>query len=257
MRHELVRRALAIEPDNGVAHTYLGWNYFSDDREFQKAADEIELAVSLEPGSSEVLRGVASLARRIGRFDTALRFAQLSLERDPLCFTCASQIWSIQLEAGRYTEAIEARRMLSRDRSGAFTESMAHLLSVETEETLKMAGSGALREQDHHMFRAMALYDLDRPEEAQTALGELIEHWGAEYPEGVATAQAWIGQEEAALDWLYARYWPHTERFFAEVFNPAWMRLHANPRWEALLEQSGMTSERLAAIRFDPILAGD
>jgi hypothetical protein len=73
----------------------------------------------------------------------------------------------------------------------------------------------------------------------------------------VATAQAWIGQEEAALDWLYARYWPHTERFFAEVFNPAWMRLHANPRWQVLLEQSGMTNERLAAIRFDPILPGD
>ena len=257
IRHELVRRALAVEPDNGVAHAYLGWNYFADEGQLQKAADVNELAVSLEPGNSEVLRGAAGFARRIGRSDMAIRLAHLALERDPLCFTCAAQIWSIDLEAGRYAEAIEGRRTLSWGDAGAHTEAFAQLLSGEAEETLKMAGSGALSEQDHHMFRAMALYDLDRPEEAQTALGELIEHWGAEYPDSVATAQAWIGQEEAALDWLYARYWPHTERFFAEVFNPAWMRLHDKPRWQALLEQSGMTTERLAAIRFDPILPGD
>jgi adenylate cyclase len=256
-RHELVRRALAVEPDNGVAHAYLGWNYFADDRELQKAADEIELAVSLEPGNSEVLRGAAGFARRIGRSDTAIRLAQLSLERDPLCFICAAQIWSIYLEAGRFAEAIEVRRTFSWGDAGAYTEAFAHLLSGAAEESLEMVESGAISEQEQDMFRAMALHDLDRPEEAQAALGELIKHWGEEYPVGVATAQAWIGEEEAALDWLYARYWPHTERFFAEVFNPVWIRLHDNIRWQALLEQSGMTTERLAAIRFEPVLVGE
>jgi len=38
------------------------------------------------------------------------------------------------------------------------------------------------------------------------------------------------------------------------VFNPAFQRLHADPRWTEFRKSIGMTDERLAAIEFDPDL---
>ena len=103
-------------------------------------------------------------------------------------------------------------------------------------------------------MRAMALHSLGRAEEAQLTLGQQIADWGDKAPETVATAEAWMGDPDAAFDLLYERYWPHMYGFHRQVHNPIWVSLHDDPRWITLREKSGYTEEAFAAVEFNPVL---
>jgi len=244
-------RAIAASPESAYALFTVGWNAFEFEQDFQKAADFIARAIAAAPGDEEILRSAAAFARRIGHFDTALRLKQLAGERNPECPRCIN-IWNTYRDAGRYDDAIDA--WLAYDGGTTFSSDTlvsAALLKGDAELALKYSS----RCNWPHACRAMALHGVGRSHEALAELA-LQRALPDDEEDVVSSAMAalWLGDQEGALDLLYERYWPHTYLFYQQVLHPIWEPLHDHPRWIALREKSGRTSEAYAAIRFEPVL---
>ena len=96
----------------------------------------------------------------------------------------------------------------------------------------------------------MALYELGRLEEFETALADQIKNWGDEYPRDVATVYAWIADTNKACEWLEKAYALDVEGFYAQIVIPVFQKMNGAPCWISLRERMGVSAERLAAIEF-------
>jgi TolB-like protein/tetratricopeptide (TPR) repeat protein len=246
-------RALAVDPNNADVLFWRGWNAFEVEHDLQKAADLVERSVAARPGDEEILRSASIFAQRIGHFETALTLKRLAAQRNPECYNCVN-IWLTYLDARRYDEAIESRLAFTGDNVSYYAVVLPALLKGDAELALEYSKPELVNTPSVHAFRAMALHSLGRADEARTEFDKQVAEWAKKEPLSTAMATLWLGDEEAALDLLYDRYWPHTHNFFREIFNPIWEPLHDNPRWIALRQQSGLTQEAYAGIKFSPVL---
>ena len=78
---------------------------------------------------------------------------------------------------------------------------------------------------------------------------ELIERWGERFPELIAQLQAYVGDADAAFEWLNRAAEQHRAgfEFLFSVYEP----LHDDPRWRDFLERTGRLPEQLHAIEFE------
>ena len=250
---ELNDRAIAIAPDDGLVLIRSGWRAFEVEKDFQKAADLIELAMAAAPGNEEVLSWTAYFARVTGHFDLAISLKQQAMERNLECPHCVN-IWNEYLEAQRYDEAIEARLAYAGQTEFSYDVLVqAALLNGDAELALEYATQ---RTNSPHVLQAMALHSLGRSDEALAEFS-LNNALPEDEKDLIDTAKAalWLGDEEGALDLLYQRYWPHMHNFYQNVLHPVWEPLHDHPRWLALREKSGRTVEAYASIKFAPKLS--
>jgi len=250
---ELSERANAIAPNNGQVLAWRGWNAFEFERDFQKAANLMERAFAAAPGDEMVMSYVATFARRIGHFETAIRIKKLLAERGPECHICIN-IWQDYLAAQRYDEAIEARRVFTGENVSYYGLILPALLKGDAELALKYIMPGFDSPNYIHAFRAMALHSLGRAEEAKAEFDMQVAEFADTDPATTAMAAVWLGDEEGGLDLLYQRFWPHMHNFYQYVLNPVWEPLYDHPRWLALREKSGRTTEAYTAVKFKPLL---
>jgi TolB-like protein/tetratricopeptide (TPR) repeat protein len=248
-------RALSIDPDNARAIFFQGWDAYEIEHDFQKAANLVERAVATAPGDELILGWASEFARRIGKFDTSLFLKRLANERNPECHRCRN-IWLTHLEAQRYDQAIEARLAFTGPDVSYYGVILAALIKGDPELALKYIDLGPVNDDYFHAFRSMALHSLGRTEEAQAEYATQVREWSDKSQIPTAMATLWLGDEEGALDLLYARYWPHAHNFYREFYQPLWIPLHDNPRWIALCEKSGLSEEALANVQFDPQIPG-
>lgn len=232
-----------------------GWEALEMEHDFQKGADLYERAIAAAPGDANVLGWSSEFARRIGKFDASLALKRLAYERDPE-YHRSRNFWQTYLDARRYDEAIEARLAFTGDNVSYQSVVLSALLKGDAEMALEYAGPDKVNPNTTHAFRAMALHSLGRNEEALAEFEIQKREWAEKDPVATAMATLWLGDEEAALDLLYDRYWPHAYNFYREVFHPVWIPLHDDPRWIALCEKSGWTKEALGSVQFNPVLPG-
>ena len=77
----LVRRAVALEPDNGAYVDSLGWAHFQLGQ-YQEALSYLERAARLEPGDATIYEHLADTYRALGRADDALQLYRRALALD-------------------------------------------------------------------------------------------------------------------------------------------------------------------------------
>ena len=77
----LVRRAVALEPDNGAYVDSLGWAHFQLGQ-YQEALSFLERAARLEPGDATIYEHLADTYRALGRADDALQHYRRALALD-------------------------------------------------------------------------------------------------------------------------------------------------------------------------------
>ena len=77
----LVRRAVALEPDNGAYVDSLGWAHFQLGQ-YQEALSYLERAARLEPGDATIYEHLADTYRALGRDDDALQLYRRALALD-------------------------------------------------------------------------------------------------------------------------------------------------------------------------------
>jgi tetratricopeptide (TPR) repeat protein len=101
---------------------------------------------------------------------------------------------------------------------------------------------------------ALALHDLGRAEEFELAFSELRERWGNRWPSEVAHVYAWIGDPDAAFEWLDKAVDQNEDGLNTQFLRMFYTSVHDDPRWQAFREQTGTSEEQLAAIEFEVTL---
>jgi len=154
--------------------------------------------------------------------------------------------------AGRLDDAeVAIRRFRSMSDGGDYSQGLLELQKGNAAVALTIFEREAQNDYIRSAARAMALFDLGRLDEYEAAVADQIENWGEEAPVEVARVYGWVGDSDAAFEWLEKAYGPNVDGFFREIFRPYWTKLHDDPRWLALREKSGFSAERIAAIEFD------
>ena len=250
---ELANKALAIDPNNGAAIAYRAFGLMEDERDLEAATKEFVRALQLDPGNVDLLLTASVFARRIDRHDEAIILMKRALELDPLCTWCMYLLSNTYMNAGLLKEAEDARRQYKNlgGHGGAYTMGMLKLLQGNPEEALASFEGGGVNYQNISSGRAMALYELGRLEEFETALADQIKNWGDEYPRDVATVYAWIADTDKACEWLEKAYALDVKGFYRVIGVPAFRKMHGAPCWTSLRDRMEFSAERLAAIEFE------
>jgi TolB-like protein/Tfp pilus assembly protein PilF len=244
-------KALIIDPDYASAHARLGWIEMVYDNDLKAAAQHFEHALTLEPANDMIIGNAAMLLLYLGRFDQAITLQQYTTARDPVNPANHGNLGFSYLRAGRWDEAIASNRtalQLSPGYMGAY-------YAIGTALLMKGEAQGALKEfalDDDEEYRvkgaAVALFSLGRKEESLTKLNELIERWGEQWPSEVAHVYAWIGDADAAFEWLEKAVEQKEQGLVDQCVQPFCTPIHADPRWEEFRRRVGNSSEQMDAI---------
>jgi hypothetical protein len=101
---------------------------------------------------------------------------------------------------------------------------------------------------------SLAYHDLGRTAEFESAFRELRDTWGERWPSEVAHVYAWIGDSDAAFEWLDRSVQQNEDGLGSQYLRPLLAPLHDDPRWVAFRERTGTSDEQLAAIEFEVTL---
>lgn len=249
---ELANKALAIDPNNGAAVAFYAYGLLDNERDFEAAAKEFVRALQLDPGNAELLFTASTFASLIGRHDEAIILMKRALEKNPLCTRCMYVLSKIYMTAGLLKEAEDARHQYKNlgGHGGGYTMGMLKLMQGNPEAALASFEGDEVNDRNVSSGRAMALYELGRLEEFETALADQIKNWGDEYPRDVATVYAWIADTNKACEWLEKAYALDVEGFYLQIVTPVFQKMNDTPCWISLRERMGVSAGRLAAIEF-------
>jgi len=247
---EAANRALTIDPENADAYAVLSNIASTFHNDLATAARQLERAFELDPTNLDIIRGAGTLARDLGRLDEAIALTKYVIDRDPVNAGAHGGMGIIYQYAGRLDEGLASARTGLRLSPGR----LASNYFIGNVLLLKGQYEEALAESDEE-YRvkgtALALWELGRQEEFEAAFADLRERWGEQWPSEVAHVYAWIGDADAAFEWLDKAVAQNEDGLLTQ-FNRHWYDpVHDDPRWAAFLEETGTSPEQLAAIEFE------
>ncbi len=257
--HDLARgellRALDYDHDNAGAHAQLAWIAHSYDGDLAAAAGFVERALELAPGDPTLIGNAAILVQSLGRIDEAIALQEYSVQQTPVDPRAQYNLGLAYYFAHRLDDAERCMRkvlVLSPDYSSAryrlgtillFKGDLEEALEVfesETDEAFRVKG------------RALASHALDRKEESDAALRQLIDGWGDQWPSEVAQVYAFRGETDAAFEWLEKDYEVSGAAGWGEWRHMLlYDNLRQDPRWQPFLERVGVSDRQLAANSLD------
>ena len=247
-----IEQALKIDPDFVPAHKLLGWTAMAYDNDLAAAARHYQHALELDPTNTAY---IAHFLAGLGRNEEAIAFQKETVSRDPIndgshyslavycifnrdldCALAADQT-ALKLRPGRVfvNSDIGMIYLLKNEPEAALAS-----FERETDEFARIKGT------------ALALHDLGRKAEFETALNELEERLGDTWPSEIAMVYAWIGDKNAAFQWLDKEIEVNGTYGWTQIpEDPHFRNLKNDPRWQALLTRVGVSDSQLAVIEFN------
>lgn len=245
---EAAGRALALDASLPEAHLanaellmYHDWNLFDAEREFRRTLDlnpnystghqwygevlilmgrreeairEERAALALDPLSAVVHHEMASILRDAGRYDDAVRAYQETLKIDPQFF---SAYWEMAVALRRQGKLAESIRELRLGAEGIVNQYRMNPAVIAAIEELQSAHSNSGR---YGYFRQ-----------------SLIVHGYQPRPSFyLARDYAQLGNKEAAFAELKRSYENHDPEFLWIFTDPELESLHADPRFQNLVQ---------------------
>ncbi len=114
-------RARALDPLLAEAHAAMGWVY-SHEHDWVNAERSFEAAIKRNPSLTHIYANYSiSTLQPLGNFAEALKVLQVALRNDPKSLEVLREIGTVQLYAGRYSDAIDTfQRIVDIDRAFPF-----------------------------------------------------------------------------------------------------------------------------------------
>jgi len=250
---DVQERVLAIDPENGVANTYLAWDLLWDAKEFAHANHHLQVALRTGLNDGEVLRNLAGFARRTGNMDAALWFVERALAADPTCENCFWQLSENLFYAGRIKEAIEAKeRFQALGSGGYYNHAVMLLMSGEPEAAIEVI-AGTTDPKGVLAIQAMAYHALGDAGQFAQSLAELKQLESEQLQISLAEVHAFTGDKDLAFEALENTA-ARGGRLQYHLFLPQWANLRDDPRWSELRERLDMADEKLSLLDFSPVL---
>jgi TolB-like protein/Tfp pilus assembly protein PilF len=240
LAQEAVARALALDPDSARALTVQGRISSDFMWDFVKAEKELARALELEPGNAGAIRALAALASTLGRLDKAAELHRRAIALDPLrpgSYHSLGILLFLQgdpkLAEDNLRKAVELAPDQATTRSAI---SQVQLLSGRPQEALQSIE----REHDAGWKASglpMVYFALDRKAEADAALKSFIESFGKDWAYQIAENYAFMGQNDAAFEWLERAYRQPDAGLAQMLADPLLRNLHDDPRWLPFLQK--------------------
>jgi len=255
-----IGRALAIDPDNAMALGMSAIIITEWDHDLALAATQMQRGVALDPNNPVLLRWAGLLMPALGQYDEAVRVNEFLFERDPVGEISKINLASSYGNAARYDDAIEVSKMLltAHPDSGIGRYILAHAYLNKGDMELALQQAEPRGESVRlTAIAAIASHELGRQDEFESAFAELREWYDFGRPtiaNSIAMVYAFIGDTDAAFEWL--------ERALQDGVlglspkDADFTNLHDDPRWDALIEEAGLSKERLDAIKIRVNLPG-
>jgi len=255
LSEEMNRKALGVDPGDAVATAILAWRHMEDQLDPAGAARLFEEAIASDPTDEDIVRSAGSFARMIGRPDQAIVLGEYAIARNPRCAVCFHSLSMAYRDSGRFEEA-EANGKIARALGMRLDYSIAKtkLQQGRADEALLVFEQMDGRNHQKLHAMAMALYSLGRQAEFEATFAELRKRWGDEQPIFIALVYSWAGDTDSAFAWLDRAIEKEAFAVIRVYASQFFRNLHADPRWDAMLERIGRSPEQLAAIEFNVML---
>jgi TolB-like protein/DNA-binding winged helix-turn-helix (wHTH) protein/Tfp pilus assembly protein PilF len=206
---ESAQKAIALDPNLADGYLAMAMVQINYDWDWEGADVSLRKAGMLEPGSSEVLRDRAILARVLGRVDEAIELYKQAIALDPLKANFHLALGYELYIGGRYEEARDA---LQRAQDLNPQLSSLHLIRG-----LILLAEGHLQEARAEMENEtgewekltgepLAYYTLGRLEESDGALKKLIATYQNDCAFQIGEVYAYRGETDKAFEWLDRAY---------------------------------------------------
>jgi tetratricopeptide (TPR) repeat protein len=252
LARELMWEVLEADPENGYAYGWLGFLTRRYEDDIVAAARYTERAMALDPTNTELLGAVIGIVKALGHLEESIMIGEYVVSHDPLCDDCYYGLASSYRDAMRLDEAEATLRTGLALRPGrpVYRDlGLVLLLKGEAEAALAEFQQIDENDPDRFTYTALALYDLGRRAESEAAFSELRERFGE--PLSIAQVYAYLGDVEAAFEWLDRVFEDQTRRDPVSYgYRPTFRNLHADPRWQDFLRRMGIAPEQLAALDF-------
>lgn len=252
MAAEAADRAIAIDPEYAPAHAARG-NTAILRNDPRTAAQQLQKALQLDPANTDIITSAAVLVELLGKPDEAIALLKFVIKRDPVNADAHAGLGRSFRVSNRWDEAIEAYQTslaLSPERYGSYQgigESL--LFKGEAEKALEVY---ALEpdEEWRTKGKALAFYTLGRQAEFEAAFAELRDRWGEDWPSEIAHVYTWIGDKDAAFEWLNKAVDQNEDGLNQQYFQPLLRTLHDDPRWAEFRARTIGSEEALREIAF-------
>ena len=251
LARDAVRNALAIEPNNALSLSLLGWMTMNYDNDFVTAARYFQDALAQGPPSPSVIGNAAMFVQNLGRLDEAIAATQYQASRDPANPRIPLNLASTYLFAGRWDDAVNAARTVLAMSPGRTSINATMAMALLHKGDLSGALSAAQAESSERArlpALAMVYHALGRRAQADSAQSLLVAKYGADDPYAVASVMAFRGAADDAFGWLDRARAGGDISYLA--VDPAFKTLRADPRWTPFLRRVGKAPDQLAAIPF-------
>ena len=261
--YQTMDRVLELDPGNASATIGLGWEAAFFENDYERAAILYSDAIARDPADSELVRLASTFAAKIGRFDDAIRLGRHAVAIDPLCWTCVYHLSRAYMYAGHYQESRDYREQFVAIASGGHVHNaLLYMLQGEPQmafdylQDVEEPSTGTADYWTHESYKAMALYDLGRTDEAEAMLANIVEAADElqDY-EMAAIPAGWMGKNDLAFELLF-RHAEIEERSHFDIFSPDYIRLRDDPRWTEYRAAVDLSDERLAALELQSGVTG-
>jgi len=211
----MYRKAIALNPGYATAHHWLGIDLLAMLGRFDEATAEIEIALGLDPLSSILYEGRASIWLLQREYEAAIGVCRGILEFDPTFYKAYTSMGRAYAQMGRYSDALS---MLEKGRS----------LGGDIPNILAAMGQVFGLSGDHAAARGvLAQLEARSVERYVPSTAFAIVHLG-------------LGEKEQALDWLEKSCGQRELPLAALKVHPVYDELRGAPRFEALLKRLRM-----------------
>ncbi|HEY0800481.1 MAG TPA: hypothetical protein VGD54_06530 [Steroidobacteraceae bacterium] len=241
-------KAVVLDPNSPDAHVALGRVFNWIDHNADAAESEFELALRLNPRSSDALMQLSSVARAHSEPAKRFAFAQRALALDPLNTTVLAMSGQMSYEAGKFKEAEVLLRKLQEvsPQDQFVAQILGSVLLMQGKPTAALAEfeHGPISSEYRLWGEALVYPALGRHSEGDEALATVQKRSaeGAIDPLYIALIHAYRGNIDTAFEWLDRQYradWLELKDFLI-ADDPMLNSLKSDPRFNSLRQRLGL-----------------
>ena len=254
LAREAIDKALGNDPGYAPAYARAALIEGAIEGDLAAAARHLEQGFALDPANLDLIGVAIKIARRLGRPQQTLDFAEYVVGRDPVNVYGHEQVAISYNYAGRLDEALAAYRTGLKLNPGSAAQH-SQIGDVLIAKGDAKAALSEYQQEPVESFRLLGLsaayHALGRKAESDAALDEVIRKYERTMPTNIAWVFAFRGEGDRTFEWLNKAVEYRDIALGTIPFDPWWRIMHSDPRWLPLLRRMGKAPEQLAAIKFD------
>jgi TolB-like protein/Tfp pilus assembly protein PilF len=254
LAREAIDKALGNDPGYAPAYARAALIEGAVEGDLAAAARHLEQGLALDPANLDLIGVAIKIARRLGRPQQTLDFAEYVVARDPVNVYGHEQVAICYQYAGRLDDALAAYRtgLKLNPGSAAQHSQIGDVLMAKGDAKAALAEYQQEPVESFRLLGSSAAYHaLGRMAESDAVLDEVIRKYERTMPTNIAWVFAFRGEGDRTFEWLDKAVEFRDIALGTIPFDPWWRIMHTDPRWLPLLRRMGKAPEQLAAIKFD------